>query len=213
LYGIAGPQGGATAPERQRETLTLAAELIAGGAPVVQLRDKGASGRELLETARLLRRSTRDAGVLFVVNDRLDIALLSQADGVHVGQDDLPVEAVRSVATDLGRPDLLVGLSTHDLDQVRASVTQDIDYIGFGPVFGTSTKSNALSARGTGLLAEAVRLAGARPVVAIGGISMSTAEAIARSGVRMAAVIGDVVKALDRARRAQDLHAVLSTSG
>jgi thiamine-phosphate pyrophosphorylase len=212
LYGIAGPVSGATPEERRRETLALADALLAGGAPVVQLRDKLSDGRALLETARELRRRTRVAEALFIVNDRLDIALLAQADGVHVGQEDLPPGDARRVALALGREDFLIGFSTHDLDQVREAATLDVDLIGFGPVFATTTKVDALPQRGIALLAEAVRLFPDRPVVGIGGIGLATAPSVAQTGVPMAAVIGDLVHAADRVQRVKDLHAILLRS-
>lgn len=209
LYGIAGPIAGTTPEECRRETLAVADALLAGGAPVVQLRDKVSDGRALVETACLLRQRTQAAGALFIVNDRLDIALLAEADGVHVGQDDLPPAHVRRVASQLGRDDLLVGLSTHDLDQVRAAASLDVDMIGFGPVFTTATKADALPQRGTALLAEAVRLFLDRPVIAIGGIALASAAVVSGTGAAMAAVIGDVVHATERVQRVKDLHAVL----
>ena len=210
LYGIAGPVGGASPEARRAETVALAEALIAGGVPVIQLRDKVSDGRALLETARLLRSRTREAGVLLILNDRLDVALLAEADGVHVGQDDLSVEDVRAVTGKLGRADLIVGLSTHDLDQVRAAAAVDVDYLGFGPVFATTSKSDALSPRGLPLLGEAVGLVPQLPVVAIGGVSLASASAVATTGAAMAAVIGDVVQAADRVQRVRELHAVLS---
>jgi thiamine-phosphate pyrophosphorylase len=189
--------------------LALTDALLAACVPIVQLRDKTADGRALLEVAQELRRRTRDAGTLFVVNDRLDIALLAEADGVHVGQDDLPVSDVRRVAAKVGREDLLVGLSTHNVDQVREATTLDVDYLGFGPVFATATKSDALPQRGTEALAAAVTAAGGLPVVAIGGITLGTAAAVATAGASMGAVIGDLVSAMDRVSHAQRLHKAL----
>lgn len=197
LYGIA-------------ETIEIARAFLAGGAPIVQLRAKRLTGRELLDVAIAMRKLSYEAGALFIVNDRLDIALCAEADGVHVGQDDLPVDEVRRVATTCGRDDLIVGLSTHDLAQVRSASALDVDYLGFGPVFTTASKENALPARGTDLLADAVRAAGRIPVVAIGGISLPQADQVRATGVTMAAVIGDVANASDPAQRARDLHAALS---
>src|SRR5438045_3761732 len=108
-----------------------------GGARVIQLREKTLDGRAVLERARLVRRLTRDAGALFIVNDRPDIARLVEADGVHLGQGDLPVKEARRV---LG-PDLLIGVSTHDLDQVRQAILDGASYIGVGPTFPSGTKA------------------------------------------------------------------------
>jgi thiamine-phosphate pyrophosphorylase len=207
LYGICGPVGGRSSDDRVAETVQWAERLLAGGARVVQLRDKESDGRTLLEAARRLRALTRQASALFIVNDRLDIALMAEADGVHVGQDDLPVAAVRKVAAQCGREDLIVGLSTHDLAQVSEARELGADYIGFGPIHTTATKKDALSPRGTGLLKEAVELAGKMlPIVAIGGIGLPSLDPVVSTGVAMAAVIGDILQAPDPVARAAAIH-------
>src|SRR5207248_3818354 len=115
------------------------AEAAAGGATVFQLREKGRGDRELLALARDVRRWTHQAGALFLVNDRPDIARLVEADGVHLGQDDLPVKEARRV---LG-PDALVGVSTHGVDQLRQAVLDGASYVGVGPTFPSGTKDFA----------------------------------------------------------------------
>lgn len=211
LYGIAGPLSPGNAQTRREQTIRLATALIAAGVPIVQLRDKRSTGRELLATARELRVLTERAGVLFVVNDRVDVAVLSEADGVHVGQDDVSIQDVRRfvAGTTWERP-FLVGVSTHDAEQVRVAVESGADYLGFGPVFETRTKENPDPVRGTDRLAEAVRMASPVPVVAIGGITIETAEAVARTGAALTAIIGDVVSADDPEARARELHGLLS---
>lgn len=210
LYGIAGPDAAMPPDERLAVTIARARALIAGGAPVIQLRDKDADGRLLVEEARALRSLTREAGVLFVVNDRLDVALISEADGLHVGQEDLPVDMVRAVAARAGRPDLFIGLSTHSLEQVRAGIASGADYLGFGPIYATATKANASPVRGIDLLAEAVREAGSLPIVAIGGLTLERASEVRATGTAMGAVISDVVHAPDPIERARAIHAVLT---
>jgi thiamine-phosphate pyrophosphorylase len=212
LYGIAGPLSNGRPEARLGETVALAGSLLRAGVRVLQLRDKASDGRALLETARQLRRMTRETGTLFIVNDRLDIAIMAEADGVHVGQDDLPVDDVRRVARLVGREDLLVGLSTHDLDQVRTAAELEVDYLGFGPIFGTTTKRDALSPRGPALLVEAVKLAAGRPVVGIGGLTLGNLPDVLASGVPMAAVIGDIVEAPDPVQRASLIHQQLLRS-
>src|SRR5262249_36850618 len=141
-------------------------EASAGGAQVIQLREKGLSDRELLERARQVRRWTRAAGVLFVLNDRPDIARLAGADGGHVGPDELPVKEVRRV---LG-PETLIGVSTHDLEQLRRAVRDGASYVGVGPTFPSGTKEFAALA---GL--EFVRQAAAEtslPAFALGGVTL-----------------------------------------
>ena len=165
LYGIAGrdPGPGGVA----RDPLEVARALCIGGAACVQLRLKGLPAGEVLSCARAVGALCREAGVAFIVNDRADVAALAGATGVHVGPSDLPPEAARRV---LG-PGAVVGVSTHDPDAVRAALDAGADYLGFGPVFDSVAKAGVRSARGLDALAEAVRLAGPVPVVAIGGLT------------------------------------------
>ncbi len=209
LYGIVGADEAPTPEERQRRTLALADALLGAGVGVLQLRDKVSDGRELVRTARLLVTRAHTKGALFLVNDRLDVALIAGADGVHLGQDDLPVEEVAVVLRALGRDreKLIVGLSTHDLDEVRTGVEQRADYLGFGPIFPTATKASGRAPRGPSRLAEAVRMAGAVPVIAIGGIGLANVAAVAGAGAKMAAVISDVSGAADPLARAQAIQA------
>ena len=167
---------------------------LAGGSTVLQLRLKRTSDREALETARWALARTRAAGALLFVNDRFDLAALSGADGVHLGQDDVPPELVPE---DLRRR-LLVGLSTHTCEQVEASRGQPIDYVAFGPVFGTASKQSEYSPRGLESLREAVSLAG-HPLVAIGGIDASNAGSVRGAGAAAAALISAVADAPDPA--------------
>jgi len=204
LYGIAGPASAGPFARRREETLALAQAFAAAGAPVVQLRDKVATGRELVALARELR-ALLPSSTLLVVNDRLDVALAAGADGVHLGQDDLPVDVARDVLARCGRR-LLVGVSAHDAAEVRAAVDAGVDYVGFGPVFPTKTKADALSARGLDALAAAVGAARGVPVVAIGGIGLENCDDVVRAGASLAAVISDVRSAVEPALRARLLH-------
>jgi thiamine-phosphate pyrophosphorylase len=144
----------------------LAAAACGGGASVVQLRAKQATDRETLAWARSIRTITQEAGALFLVNDRFDLALLARADGVHLGQDDLPPKLLPAGA----RRQLLVGRSTHTLEQARRARDEPIDYLAFGPLFGTRSKASPYDARGVDALEQVVELAHPLPVVAIGGI-------------------------------------------
>ena len=159
---------------------------LAGGADCIQLREKTLGDRPLLELARRLREVTAQAGALLIINDRPDIALLADADGVHVGQDDLPVDAVRAA---IGG-DRLVGLSTHSVDQARRAVEAGADYIGIGPVFPTTTK-DAGPVRGPSLVTDVVAAVDL-PHVAIGGITADNAPDLAAAGARCIAVCGAV---------------------
>ena len=131
----------------------------AGGAQVVQLRAKRATDREALDLAREIRRITAATGVLFFVNDRFDLALLAEADGVHLGQEDpSPSDLPEDV-----RRRLLVGRSTHTLAQAGSAIHEPCDYVALGPLFGTSSKESAYGARGTALLEEVASLSAPRP--------------------------------------------------
>jgi thiamine-phosphate pyrophosphorylase len=167
------------------------AEAAAGGATLVQLREKKLSDRDLLERVRNVRRWTRQAGVLFIVNDRPDIARLAEADGVHLGQDDLPVKEARRIVG----PDLLIGVSTHNLEQVRRAVLDGASYLGIGPTFPSGTKEFSDLA---GL--EFVRQATAEtslPLFVIGGINARTLPAAVAAGARRIAVSQAVCQADD----------------
>ena len=170
-------------------------ELLRGGARMIQVRDKEAPARELLEDLRRSVELARRHGALLVVNDRPDLALLSGAAGVHVGAGDLPPEAARRV---LGKR-RIVGLSTHGLAEVRASARAPVDYIGFGPIYATSTKQGAGAAKGLAALRRAAA-ASRKPVVAIGGITLETVPAVLRAGAASAAVISALMRAPDLAR-------------
>jgi thiamine-phosphate pyrophosphorylase len=166
-------------------------EAVEGGVAVVQMREKGPDDRTLLEKARQMRQWTREAGVLFIVNDRPDLARLVEADGVHLGQDDLPVKEARRL---LG-PDALIGVSTHDLAQLRQAVLDGASYVGVGPVFPSGTKD-------FGQLAgpEFVRQAAAEttlPAFAIGGINVRTVGEAVAAGARRVAVSGAIVRSED----------------
>ncbi len=166
---------------------------------MLQLRLKAAGSRELLEAARALRALTRSAGALLLVNDRPDVARAAEADGVHLGQNDLPVAAARAVLA----AGAIVGLSTHDVAQAQEGAAVGADYLGVGPVFATTTKPNALGPRGLDLVA-AVRAATTLPLVAIGGITPETAPAVRAAGADAVAMIAALVRAPDVAAAVRD---------
>jgi thiamine-phosphate diphosphorylase len=172
---------------------------------VVQLRAKHATDREALAWAAEIRRLTEASGALFIVNDRFDLALAAGADGVHPGEEDLPPARVLPEL----RRSLLVGWSTHTEEQVAAAREEPIDYIGFGPVFGTRSKASDYDARGPGLLAAAVKAAAPRPVVAIGGIDTANAHQVVAAGAAGAAVISTVAGAQDPADATRALVRIL----
>ncbi|MEZ4404435.1 MAG: thiamine phosphate synthase [Kofleriaceae bacterium] len=186
----------------------LATRLVAPagcGARVLQVRLKDASTRDLLTAAAMARRVTAAAGALLVINDRLDIALAVGADGVHLGQDDLPLTAAIAALGDR-RDQLLIGISTHDLAQVDHAVAGGADYLGFGPVFATTTKANPDPVVGLAGLAQACARATV-PVVAIGGVAVANARAIFDAGAAAACAIAAVNHANDPAAAARALAA------
>jgi thiamine-phosphate diphosphorylase len=174
-----------------RDDPELAEQLLAS-ARVLQVRIKPASAAAVLAAARRAREITRRHGAMLIVNDRVDLALAAGADGVHLGQDDLPLAAARALVP----RGFVIGISTHDLEQVRAAVDGGADYLGYGPVFATTTKENPDPVQGTQALARAVEAAGI-PVVAIGGITPETAAACAAAGAAAACAISAVNRAAD----------------
>jgi thiamine-phosphate pyrophosphorylase len=171
--------------------IDLATAYLNGGARFLQLRAKRMASGRLLETAGAMAELTRRAGGILIVNDRADIARLADADGVHVGQDDLAPAAVRSVAG----PALLVGVSTHTPDQLDVALREPVDYVAIGPVFSTATKDTGYAAIGLDRVraaAKAVRAA-ELPLVAIGGITLERAGGVINSGAASVAVIGDLL--------------------
>jgi thiamine-phosphate pyrophosphorylase len=149
------------------------ARTLAAHADVLQVRIKPGDAETILRVARMARRVCDAAGVLLFVNDRADLALAARADGVHLGQTDLPIAEARRIA-----PGLKIGISTHDLAQMQRAVAELPDYAAYGPVFSTRTKQNPDPVQGLDALAAAVRAAGEVPVVAIGGITPAQAEAV-----------------------------------
>jgi thiamine-phosphate pyrophosphorylase len=179
------------------EERTLAAAL-AGGVDIVQLREKDADADAIVRAGKLFRRLTRAAGALFVVNDSPELALRCEADGVHVGQDDLPVPQVRALVGDR----LLVGLSTHSPEQIRAA--EGVDYIGVGPVYATPTKEGRAPV-GLQLVREAAASAPV-PWFAIGGIDEQTVEDVVAAGAERIAVVRAIRDAPDPEATARALR-------
>jgi thiamine-phosphate diphosphorylase len=186
LYAILDPEHA-----KEHSVSSILAALLKGGAGIVQLRAKNLAVRDFVDLALDVRRQTAAAGCRFIVNDRLDIALVSDADGVHLGQEDLPLITARIL---MGKK--LIGVSTHDAAQARDAERDGADYIGFGPIFGTATKETGYSARGIEMLRE-IRRAVALPIVAIGGIEESNVESIWQTGADSAAMISELMGAAD----------------
>jgi len=182
------------------------ARLSAGGARLIQLREKQLAPREFHREAEEAIRVARTAGVQIIINDRVDIALALKADGVHLGQDDLPPEAARRM---LG-PDAVIGLSTHNAEQVQRAATLPIDYIALGPICATQTKVNPDAVVGLNELRRLRTLVGSIPLVAIGGITAENGTEVISSGADAVAVIGALLReATTIAERTRDLLASL----
>lgn len=170
------------------------------GVDLIQLRDKGADDATLYRAAKGASAIARQAGKWFVVNDRADIAAASGAQGIHVGQDELPMEAVRRVVG----PEMLIGVSTHSLDQVREAVRAGADYIGCGPTFPSQTKQFAEFA-GTEFLRQAVETT-SLPAYAIGGIDLQNLDQVLATGIHGVAVAGGISGQPDPLAAASELR-------
>lgn len=180
--------------EHAERPLELAFQVLNAGCAIVQLRAKRLDDAPLLEIARRVRSACAHAGVPFVINDRADIARLVEADGLHLGQDDLSIDDARKVVGNIE-----IGVSTHSLEQAVAAQAQGADLIAFGPVFPTKTKENPDPTVGLELLREVCGSV-SRPVVAIGGISPENAEETLQAGATHLAVISALPRFLAEAR-------------
>lgn len=189
-----------------RSLADLAAAALRGGADVIQLRHKTASSRELAALAERVLEVTRAAGRPLIINDRVDVALAVGADGVHLGQEDLPASAARRL---LG-PGRLVGLSTHSPEQLLAAQREPVDYVGIGPVFATPTKP-AYPSVGTALVKEAA--ASSRlPFVCIGGIDPDNVAEVVEAGGRCVAVVRAICAAPDPESATRQLKQLITQS-
>ena len=168
--------------------------MIDGGAALIQLREKYAAPNDFYEAAQAALSIARRRGVKIIINDRADIALALKADGVHLGQDDLPPEAARRI---LGE-NAIIGFSTHNLEQVRAAVKLPINYLAFGPVFTTTTKENPDPTVGIENLKMIRQSIGDFPLVAIGGITSANYREVLQAGADSVAVISDLISDADK---------------
>jgi thiamine-phosphate pyrophosphorylase len=181
----------------------IALRLAEGGVELFQYRDKRGSARRIQENLQVLCDQLGPKRVRVIVNDRADIAAMTGAGGVHVGQEDLPVEEARKIC---GAP-LWVGVSTHNLEQLRAADATSADYIAVGPIFPTGTKANPDPVVGLEFLRAARRIT-RKPLVAIGGITVESAGDVYRAGADSIAVIRDLMAASDPAQRAREYIAI-----
>jgi len=178
----------------------IAKAAIDVGASIIQYRDKYASSRKLFADAFELRRLTRDAGALLIINDRVDIALAVEADGVHLGQDDLSLGEARRIVGDI----YIIGISATCIDEAVEAAEQGADYIGLGPIFPTPSKNDAAPPMGLDGLVE-IRETVDVPIVAIGGITIDNIEEVVRAGADGIAVISAVASAPDMTSAARTI--------
>jgi thiamine-phosphate pyrophosphorylase len=204
LYGITAEKFSAG-----RTNIQVVEQMIKGGIKIIQYREKrpAKSYQTILEECRRIRELTRAAGVTFIVNDYVDVALLVEADGVHVGQDDLPVGEVRKL---LGR-DKVVGLSTHNPKQAEDALRAGADYIGVGPIFATRTKEDVCEPVGLSYLDWVVKNI-SLPFVAIGGIKLHNIDQIIARDTKTICLVTEIVGAEDIAARIKELHTVFTAS-
>ena len=200
LYVITGDHGD------EVETARIVEAALDGGATVIQLRKKSMPMAEQFRLALALRTLTSEHEALLIINDHADLAIAADADGVHLGQDDLPPDVVRALPGFEGR---LIGRSTHNLEQARAAIDQGVDYIAVGPVYPTPTKEGR-PAVGTGLISRVAEIAD-RPFVAVGGIDHDNAGAVVAAGASTIAVVRAVYDAVDPAESARRLHELIVT--
>jgi thiamine-phosphate pyrophosphorylase len=182
------------------------ARLVDGEAAFIQLRDKQDAPRDFFIDAIEALRIARSAKAKLIINDRVDIALAINADGVHLGQTDMPVKAARRL---LGT-NAIIGFSAHNLEQVKAALDLPIDYLAFGPIFQTTSKENPDPIAGISQLAAAKRLVGSLPLVAIGGIDSTNLSEVLAAGADSAAVLSAVLK--DPAQITQNLRNLQSSA-
>ncbi len=200
LYVITGDHGD------EVETARIVEAALDGGATVIQLRKKSMPMPEQYRLALALRTLTSEHEALLIINDHADLAIAADADGVHLGQDDLPPDVVRALPGFDGR---LIGRSTHSLEQARAAIDEGADYIAVGPVYPTPTKADR-PAVGTGLVSQVAAIAD-RPFVAVGGIDHDSAPDVVEAGARAIAVVRAVYDAVDPAEAARRLHELIVT--
>jgi thiamine-phosphate pyrophosphorylase len=197
LYAILDPE-----QTKGRATETVLHELLEGGIKLLQLRAKAMTPVDFLRLACATRTLTRSYACSLIVNDRVDIALACEADGVHLGQEDLPLHAARKLMGDR-----IIGISTHSTEQAKEAEDGGADYIGFGPMFGTTTKATGYSGRGPAMLRE-IREAVRVPIVAIGGITETNVSQVWRAGADSAAIISDILGADDIADKVKRILAL-----
>ncbi len=203
IYGI-------TAQEyaKGRDNIDVVGEMIASGVKIIQFREKEMEMGEKYRQCLKIRELTRKAGVFFIVNDHVDLAMLVAADGIHIGQEDLPVEAVRQLVGDA----MVVGLSTHSPAQAEDAVKQGADYIGVGPIFQTDTKKDVCDPVGFSYLDHIVSRKLPIPFVAIGGIKAHNVKEVVTHGASCIAMVTEIVGADDIGKKIKEIRKTIKAS-
>ena len=197
-----------TDPRATGGLIEAAGKALGAGAPAIQLRWKGATARQLFEAAEALKPVAAHAGALFIVNDRLDVALATGADGVHLGDDDIPLEVARRIAP----PPFVIGRSVDTVDEALAVARAGADYLGAGPVYGTTSKADTGPLMGLDLLGKICSAVDV-PIVGIGGIGIGGAAPVVGAGAAGVAVLGSIMFADDPAAATRALLGEVSTRG
>ncbi len=187
LYCITGE-----AFSKGRTNIQVVRKMIGAGVKIIQYREKEKNARDKYRECREIRKMTEDAGVTFIVNDDVDIAMMVKADGIHIGQDDLPLEEVRKLVGG----DMIIGLSTHAPEQAREALAKGADYIGVGPIFRTFTKRDVCEPVGFEYLDYVVANCPI-PFVAIGGIKEQNIGGVAAHGARLICTVTEILEADD----------------
>lgn len=188
-----------------RSNIEVVKEMIAAGIKIIQYREKDKKLNKMYQECLEIRKLTKEAGVTFIVNDHLDIAILVGADGVHIGQDDLPIEKVR----ELVGPDMIIGLSTHSPEQAQDAVARGADYIGVGPIYKTYTKKDVCDAVGLEYLEYVVNNIDI-PYVAIGGVKVHNIADVKKRGAKCIALVTEIVGAEDIGKMISDVRKIIS---
>jgi thiamine-phosphate pyrophosphorylase len=186
-----------------RTNLEMLEAVLAGGSRIIQLREKHWNKKDLYEVALEFRKQTLKSNALLIINDHVDIALAADADGVHLGHEDLPIPAARSIA-----PDLIIGASTHSLDEALRAEREGADYVNIGPIFPTKTKDKVTPALGP----EAIREIGSTlkaPFTTMGGITLENINQVLEAGARRVALITGITRAKDMTERVKELRRII----
>lgn len=187
-----------------RSNIEIVKEMIAADIKIIQYREKDKKMKAKYEECQVIREMTRDAGVTFIVNDDIELAILVKADGVHIGQDDLPIEKVRELVGE----EMIIGLSTHSPQQAQDAVLRGADYIGVGPIFKTATKKDVCQPVGFEYLDYVIQHIKI-PFVAIGGIKVHNIPEVAQRGAACIAVVTDITSAPDIKARINQLRVAM----